>query len=271
MYSSISITLPKTLLDELKNVKQETGAPISGMIREILIDNKDKIYEYAEKIKRDAYPPSEPHKEPVLYLRRSKHRVKKPLHKADSKTIQEVFDRIPFYTLARHWDAYHNPDRYTTKTLARQVKVPYHTLYSWITRKCSTRVGWFWKGWIVIGNTKDPKKPAIFKTKTTEEILEDLHTNYIELQPLTSRKDFEGCIRNYLECNGPSTALELYEEVVLNNYNAKFSKSRYMKRNAFTAIIRGVDGVVKTGKKRVKSTSGYYYTPIYAAEECAAK
>jgi len=50
MYSSISITLPKTLLDELKNVKQETGAPISGMIREILIDNKDKIMQLMKDV-----------------------------------------------------------------------------------------------------------------------------------------------------------------------------------------------------------------------------
>lgn len=55
---------------------------------------------------------------------------------------------------------------------------------------------------------------------------------------------------------------------MLNNYNAKFSKSRYMKRNAFAAIIRGVDGVVKVGTKKAKD----YNMPVYAVDEgCVAK
>lgn len=265
MHAKLTVTLPPPIINELKEIKLETGTPVSTLVRELLTDNVDVLREYAQRLA----PPTQVDVGPMLSLKRPKDKMKGPLMKSEEKIIREVFDEIPLYTEHLHWDAYHNPDRYTIRALSRKIKVKYYTLHAWIMRRDSKRLGWFWKGWIILGNTRNSKKQAIFKTKTTEEILKDLHENYLELHPPRSREDFEEAIRWSLKTRGPSTLSELYNQLVLENPNVS-SNSKYTDRYAFIQIIRGLDGVVKTGKKRVKSTLGYYYTPIYAAEECAA-
>lgn len=266
MHAKLTVTLPSHLMNELKQIKLETRVPISRLVKELLIDNLDRIDEYAQRLA----PPTTMDVGPMLFLKRPKDKMKGKVMKSDEEIIREVFDEIPVYTEHLHWDAYYNPDRYTIRTLSRKIKVKYYTLHAWIMRREPKRLGWFWKGWIILGNTRNRKKQAIFKTKTTEEILKDLHEDYLELHQLQSREDFEEAIKWFLETKGPSTPLELYNQIVLENPNVS-SNSKYTDRYPFIHIIRGLDGVVKIGKKRVKSTSGYYYTPIYAAEECAAK
>lgn len=239
-----TFTLPPHIISKLDEVSRAVGITKSELMRRILNEAVDDLGHYVgmpSTVKRGPL-----NLEGILTV----ERIKAPIRgytipgPEDVDRFRMILDHIPLYTPYIHEDAYYTPHEYTMAAVAEKTGYSKEMIWYWLYDVKGYKVGWFHKGWILKGNTMDHRTYAVFKSDTTDGIIESwLNGDPFDIRPMRTRAEFKWHILKYLERNGPSTMNKIYEGTVMRDPYRNAGESRYSQRRSFTILLRQMEGV----------------------------